>query len=725
MQPDLMQPHISLTCSARPSLMDWRATALAAGAIVVATMVGSAPGIAQTPRGTPASTVIVLDGSNSMNAKLGGDAAPRDAPLKHVMVREALRSALGRVGPDTQVGLASFGHRRPSDCTDVDLVQPPSTDIAKLVATLEKFQPKGFSPVVLAMRTAAKGLSAANPTGSGGGKSSLIIVLDDLASCRGEDPCKVAGELKRDQPALAIHVVGLGLRPADAQVMACVAQASGGRLFDAQDVPAAIAAIDQALQLAAADGVTGAGAAIRQAPAGGVKGAPKVAANTPSAQAQPAPMVAPVEKLGPGLHLSARLADGRTPLEQSVRWRIVREGAAPGDPATAEATQPRLSLQLPNGRYQIEAQAGLVTVNQSVEITSAVATPLVVAFPAGVISLSAPLQKGGEPSRRVLLSVFQATTQGTSTGAGAPVSGAKPVWLASTGADDLVVPPGTYRIVAEDGLVRVERTVTIALGVRREVELALGAGRLVVDANLGGNDPLADNVQFIIEEDDPDSPNGKKEILRTAAPRLDLTLPAGSYQVTARRGAAEARERLSVKAGEDTSRSIALAAGRVRLASRFASTPTTGVPIVYRIERIDGPPRTITRGGEAEPVIDLSPGRYRFESRIGGQNAIAVREIDVRGGIEQRVDLNPSAGGIRLKLAPQALARQPGGLGFGEVFWQIVDDRGQSVWRTSQVEPQLVLTAGRYSVTVELKDRSFERTFDVKAGDNRVLDVNG
>ena len=423
------------------------------------------------------------------------------------------------------------------------------------------------------------------------------------------------------------------------------------------------------------------------------------------------------------MHLTARLSAARTLLEQSVRWRITRDNAAASEPAVAEASQPRLSLQLPNGRYVVEAQAGLVTVSQPIEVTGPGPMPVAIQLNAGVLSLSAPLSKGGEPSRRALLSLFQATPGAAQSGgvsAGTATNG-RPLWLAHAGADDLVVPAGSYRIVAEDGLSRAEQTVTVVAGTRQEVELALGAGRLVVDATMSGTDPLTDNVQFIVEEDDPDGPNGKKEILRTAAPRLELTLPAGSYQVTARLGAAESRERVSVRAGEDTSRSIALAVGRVRLASRLASAMPAGVPVIYRIERLDGPPRVITRGGETEPVIDLSPGRYRMTARIGAQNAVAEREVEVKGGFEHRIDLSANAGGIRLKLAAPAA----GSLGFGEVFWQIMDERGLAVWRTSQLDPQLVLAPGRYSVTVELRERSFERAFEVKNGDNRVLEIGG
>ena len=49
----------------------------------------------------PASVVIVFDGSSSMWGNIDGDAGSKLA-----VAREAVRRALGKVGPQTRVGLA-------------------------------------------------------------------------------------------------------------------------------------------------------------------------------------------------------------------------------------------------------------------------------------------------------------------------------------------------------------------------------------------------------------------------------------------------------------------------------------------------------------------------------------------------------------------------------------------------------------------------------------------
>ena len=202
-----------------------RATAFALAVAAIAALAGVGPAAAQQPR---ASVMIVLDGSNSMNGPLG-----RERALKLTIARDALRSALARSTPGTELGLAVFGGRNPNTCNDVEILAPLSSDPGRVTAALERYQPRGLSPVVLAMRAAAKALPA------GEARSSIVLVLDDLASCRGEDPCAVASELKRQSPGLAIHVVGMALRPSDLPAMACVARQTGGKLIDAQDIKGA------------------------------------------------------------------------------------------------------------------------------------------------------------------------------------------------------------------------------------------------------------------------------------------------------------------------------------------------------------------------------------------------------------------------------------------------------------------------------------------------------
>ena len=569
----------------------WRTkslTAAVAGLCAALGLIPSAPAMAQHASTQHASTMIVLDGSNSMNARLPGDKL-----FKHVTVREALRAALANgLGQSelghSELGLTTFGARRSSDCTDVEVAVPPSPDGARVLAALERFQPRGFSPVVLALRTAAKAL----PTDAA--KASIVLVLDDLASCRGEDPCKVAAELKQQNPALAIHVVGLALRPQDQPVLACVAKETGGQMFNAADAAGVAPALEQALRLASIQPQPVPAAPLQSQSPGELRVPVPTLATPPTAVA--------IDERRPGVHFTARLNDGGAPLAVPVRWRVWPEATASGPPLI-EATAPLLSRPLPDGRYVVEAHTGLVTVRRPFEVASQGATPVRVVLDAALLSIAVPLANGSGPADTAVIAVGAAAGQSSTR---------VPLWLARAPAVDLVVPAGDYTITAEDGLARAERTATVAIGATSRVEVPLGAGRLLIEDSAVSATP----AQIIVEADDPDSAGGRREVHRSTGARLSITLPAGTYLVTLRRGAVEHRERVPIRPGETAARNIAIPLARVRLVNRVVN-PQLPVPLSYRIERLDAAAPLVQRWSEPELLLDLTPGRYRFEARAG------------------------------------------------------------------------------------------------------------
>jgi Ca-activated chloride channel family protein len=261
----------------------------------------------------------------------------------------------------------------------------------------------------------------------------------------------------------------------------------------------------------------------------------------------------------------------------------------------------------------------------------------------------------------------------------------------------------------------------VRAGERTVLEVPLGAGRLELDVAPLRPQTARDQVLYIVQEDDPESPDGRREVARSAGPQAKFTLPPGTYHITARRGTAEARERVLLRHGEEIKRTLTIGVARLQLATRLAgATAATSEQVSYRVYRLDGGLREILRTGAAEPILELTPGQYRIESRIGGQNAVAMRDIELRAGSEQRIVLEQPAGFVRLRLSDGA-----GGVAAADLFWRISDAAGRLIWRTSQFEPQLVLAAGRYTVRVELRERAIEQRFEIRAGETRRVDIAG
>lgn len=615
--------------------------------------------------GTPAlNTMLVLDGSNSMKGRLPGSTAP-----KFNLARDAITAALTQGRYRGQFGLAGFGMRRPADCTDAAVLSPPGAPDAVLAAAvLDRQAPGGYSPVFPALREAAKALG--NKTAS-----SVVIVLDDLASCR-EDPCAVAAEMKRDYPKLSVHVVGLGLRREDTTRLACLVRDTGGRLFDAQDADQVGELMRAALQ------------------------ASLVAQDAPPPPKLPEVAATPDR---PGLRLSVAIGSPATSIELPVRYAVSRDEA--GTDMIADVVAPVLDLDLEPGRYFVTVTAGLVETRRPVDVKPGPAPRLAIPLEAGVLDISVPMTKGQAASATATVTISE-------QGGGRARSKPHPVILGPN-VSDLVLPAGTWLLVARDGHARVERTVTVTEGKHQEVELPLDASRLTIERQQG---PLRDPVLLAVLEDDPDSPGGRREIARTLATRAEFVVPAGTYTVLARSGSIETRERVSIRAGESQTRTIALTAGRLMPTARVSDQ---GEGLQWRLVRAeDG--REMARSGDAAPVFDAPPGFYRLEARLGSQNALVTRDIDLKSGAEQRLTLEVPVGRVRLKAADAAV-----GLGLSEVFWEISDDKGGLVWRTSQMEPALALAPGRYRLRTETRDRSLISTFEVRAGDTRTIEIGG
>ena len=126
-------------------------------------------------------------------------------------------------------------------------------------------------------------------------------------------------------------------------------------------------------------------------------------------------------------------------------------------------------------------------------------------------------------------------------------------------------------------------------------------------------------------------------------------------------------------------------------------------PISYRVERIDGSPQDAVTTSRPSPALLLLGGRYRVEGRYGVMNARVVREVEVKAGQTQQLTLEHQAASLKLRLIGG------GGSALAEVFWDVKDEAGTTVWATGQAEPSATLQAGRYRVRAETREKRYDR----------------
>lgn len=162
--------------------------------------------------------VLVLDGSNSMWGQIDGQ-------TKISLARSAFGDILSRIEANRPVGLIAYGHRKASDCGDIEVISAPGTGNRDLMAAaVDAITPRGRTPITQALGTAARTLDNR--------KGSIVLVSDGIETCGG-DPCALAAQLKADNLDLVAHVIGVDIqKPEEKAALSCIADATGGTYYD-------------------------------------------------------------------------------------------------------------------------------------------------------------------------------------------------------------------------------------------------------------------------------------------------------------------------------------------------------------------------------------------------------------------------------------------------------------------------------------------------------------
>lgn len=180
--------------------------------------------------GPQAPLVLVMDASGSMETTDGEGRTLLDG------AKDALGEVIAALPDGTPTGLLVYGHRVPNTdevngCRDTELIHPVEPlDRQALLAAVDGFEAKGFTPIGRALEEAAAALP---PEGT----RSIVLVSDGEDTCTPPDPCEVAEDLRADGIDLVINTVGFALGEDDAArtQLQCIAEAGGGEFRDAAD----------------------------------------------------------------------------------------------------------------------------------------------------------------------------------------------------------------------------------------------------------------------------------------------------------------------------------------------------------------------------------------------------------------------------------------------------------------------------------------------------------
>jgi len=168
--------------------------------------------------------VIVLDGSGSMWGKVEGK-------TKISIAKATIKELVVNWDQRYQLGLLSYGHRRKSDCNDIEVLAPiGKINKEDVISVVSNISPKGKTPLSASLKMAADELK------NNGGNGSIILISDGEETCSA-DPCAVAAELKQQQMQLVAHVIGFDVNDQQGEQLRCIASATGGQYLPAKNAP--------------------------------------------------------------------------------------------------------------------------------------------------------------------------------------------------------------------------------------------------------------------------------------------------------------------------------------------------------------------------------------------------------------------------------------------------------------------------------------------------------
>jgi len=183
---------------------------------------------------------LILDASNSMWGQIKGES-------KISIARKVLDQIISELPDKMNVGLRVYGHRYPlrdkRACQDTELMVPIGPLAKKqLIDIIDDIKPKGKTPLVFSVLQAAKDFEDID-------KGTIILISDGIESCAG-DIDSVAPALKELGLGLKLHIVGFGIKEADARKeLEAIALSTQGKYLEAKDSQELLSSLEETLRV--------------------------------------------------------------------------------------------------------------------------------------------------------------------------------------------------------------------------------------------------------------------------------------------------------------------------------------------------------------------------------------------------------------------------------------------------------------------------------------------
>jgi len=167
---------------------------------------------------------LIIDDSGSMAQEIGGG-------KKIAVAKQVLSGLIEDLPSDAQIAVRTYGRRQPArqrDCSDMELLIPFGQNAPdRVLPGVKALKPNGMTPIAASLQAAARDFA-----GKEGQNNIIVLLSDGEEDCKG-DPCAAAKALHDAGIHLEINVIGLHVPPTERSQLQCVANAGGGKYYDA------------------------------------------------------------------------------------------------------------------------------------------------------------------------------------------------------------------------------------------------------------------------------------------------------------------------------------------------------------------------------------------------------------------------------------------------------------------------------------------------------------